>query len=211
MLKKILFVVFALSFQCNVFACMCIPPTVEKEWEYSSHIFTGKILSIQQHPSIYMASGDNKREYILIEIQQSFKGFYTVPKYITLIKINDSCQRNYLINSSYIFYCSTFMGTEIMYAPDICSRTMSSANTEFTDEIKALTELKNTKPPPTNSFSIQSIETSELNNLRSDAAQSNKLTKENKTLKIIIISLSILVIFAGFYLRLKILKQNKKI
>ena len=197
MLKKNLIVIAFFLIQHNIFACMCIPPTIEKEWDYSSHIFTGKILSIQQYPSIYMVDGDNKKEYLLIEIQESFKGFYTVPKYITLVKVNDYCQRSYHINNTYIFYCSTFMGMEIMYAPNSCSRTMSSEDIDFTIEIKALTELKKTEPPPVNSTSIHSIETNELNNLRSDASTSVALRQKNKTLQIALICLSSIIIL-GF-------------
>ena len=201
MLKKSLIIIAFFLIQHNIFACMCIPPTIEKAWDYSSHIFTGKILTIKQYPSIYMVGGDNKKEYLLIEIQESFKGFYTVPKYITLIKVNDSCQLSYLENNTYIFYCSTFMGLEIMYAPDSCSRTISSKNIDFTVEIKALNELKKTESPPVNSLSIQSIETDELNNLRSDASSSVALRQKNKTLIIILISFSC-IILTGFCLLL---------
>lgn len=169
---------------------MCITPTIEREWHYSSHIFTGKIQSISHYPSIYMVDGDNKKDYILVEIQESFKGFYTIPKYITLIKVHNSCERSYNENITYIFYCSTFMGMEIMYAPDSCSRTMSSDAIEFTNEIKTLTELRRIKAPPENSQSIRSIETVELENLRQDATRSKKLIQQNKNLNIVLIAMS---------------------
>lgn len=190
MLKNRFILIVSFFIQYNVFACMCYPPTLEREWDYSSHIFTGKILSINQYPSIYMVDGDNKKDYILVEIQESFKGFYTIPKYITLIKVHNSCERSYNENITYIFYCSTFMGMEIMYAPNSCSRTMSSDAIEFTNEIKTLTELRRIKAPQENSQSLRSIETDELEHLRQAATQSKKLICQNKNLHIILSAMS---------------------
>jgi|GEM_PF-6982629 len=190
MLKNVLIVIVALFINSRIFACICLKPTLEKEWNYSSHIFTGKVITIKQYSEIYLLGENNHLDYLLIEIQQSFKGFYNIPKYITLIKSHTSCDRNYEENQVYIFYCSTFMGTELMFAPDSCSRTIDTDHPDYTNEIIGLNKLRSNEPQTLNSKSYRIIEERELNNLRNDAILSDELLQKNKILKTIFITLA---------------------
>lgn len=208
MLKKALIVVLLLI-HYNILACICIPVSLKKQWNYSSHIFIGKVINIQKYENIYLLGENNNNEYLLIKIEQSFKGFYTIPKYITLIKSNSSCERSYIKNNVYIFYCSTFMGTELMYAPNSCSRTIDANNPDYTNEILELTKLKNTESPPKNSAAFLTIGQDELENLKNDAVISDELLQKNKVLKITTICLASLLLI-GLVIFLYQKTQNSK-
>lgn len=193
-MKKIL-LVFLITFN-KINACICVPPSIEKEFNYSSHVFIGKIIDIKKYDKIYLLGESNKSQYIFIEIIRDFKGFQNRTKYITLLNHQDSCSREFLVGKKYIFYCNSMMGSELLFAPNVCSRTISENSNTFKNEVNTLSRFKN---PDENNHSkgYRTIEEEELNSLRQDhikykEKEKELLKKENQNLVLIIICISLL-------------------
>lgn len=167
-MKKIL-LLFLITFN-KINACICVPPSIEKEFNYSSHIFIGKIINISEYDKIYLIGENNKSQYILVEIIKDFKGFQDKTKYITLLNHQNSCSRKYSEGKKYLFYCSSMMASELLFAPNVCSRTISENSNDFKNEVNILSRFKN---PDKNNYtkSYRTIEEEELNSLRQDSSK----------------------------------------
>ena len=208
-MKKILFLLFLFTFnQSN--ACMCTAiPAIEKEFNYSSHVFIGKVIELSKYDKIYLLGENNHSQYLLVEIIRDFKGFQNDTKFITLLNCENSCSRDYSVGKKYIFYCNSIMGSEFLLAPGICSRTMSEHSDDYEKEINSLSKFKN--PDENNSFKgYRTIESEELDSLRNDNALyhkkllgNQKKDNEKTYLLIICIILSLAVLLMVFTKRIK--------
>jgi len=121
--------VFILS-ASEVFACTCVKPKPVKEvYEYTSAIFSGKIISTR-------LSGKYGRK-IIIRVEKSWKG--KLPKTVTIstIAVGSMCGYTFTVGKRYLIYAGGDKATDL--STDICSRT--SLLSEAKEDVEILNGL----------------------------------------------------------------------